>query len=188
MKCSQSKPSEEFHRSSKSKDGLHTWCKSCKKSYQKAYREKHKDKLDAYNKDWLRDNSGRAKKRARNYTRKKRKVDQVYRFESYMRSRMRKHFNAREYSKEKPYMDYLNESVASVIEHLNDNPYGFSYGDSEIELDHIVPLDNAKTIKDTEKLLDYRNLQLLPSKYNRYVKSREIFNKEHFEEWLKEEK
>ena len=41
-KCKQTLPLSEFHKNRSTKDGLHSWCKSCEGAYQKAYLQSEK--------------------------------------------------------------------------------------------------------------------------------------------------
>ena len=68
--------------------------------------------------------------------------------------------------------------------HLNSNKYGFKYGDLNIDIDHIIPLSSAANEDEVLKLNHFSNLQLLPSSYNRTVKSSKTFDIEDFERWL----
>ena len=68
--------------------------------------------------------------------------------------------------------------------YLEDNPYGFKINQEGLDLDHITPISSAKSEEDIIKLNHYTNFQLLPSVYNRWIKSCKLFNKDHFEEWL----
>lgn len=49
-KCKQSKDVSNFNNSNKTKDGLNTWCKECKKEYDTQYRENNKEKKKATSK------------------------------------------------------------------------------------------------------------------------------------------
>lgn len=69
-------------------------------------------------------------------------------------------------------------------QHLEDNPYGFKIGNKGLDLDHIIPLIEAKTEEEVLKLFNYKNYQLLPSYYNRHIKRSKPFNREHFNNWL----
>lgn len=55
--CKTIKPPNEFYRDKSSKDGLCNRCKTCKRKYQKIYGEKHKEKINAYSREWRRKNS-----------------------------------------------------------------------------------------------------------------------------------
>lgn len=69
--------------------------------------------------------------------------------------------------------------------HLENNPYGFKITNSDMDLDHIVPISKSKTEEQLIKLNHYTNFQLLPKFYNRWVKIDNDYNKEEFEKWLK---
>ena len=83
---------------------------------------------------------------------------------------------------------YLGCDFETLFSWLNNNPYGFVYGDDNLDLDHIIPLSSAENEDDLSLLLHYKNIQLLPSYYNRYIKKDKIFNKTEFEQWLKIQK
>ena len=51
-RCKQTKPYEEFHRSSSSKDGRRKACKECKKIINKEERAKRRDYYLDYMKEW----------------------------------------------------------------------------------------------------------------------------------------
>lgn len=68
--------------------------------------------------------------------------------------------------------------------HLNNNKYGFKVGDEFTDIDHITPISSAKTEEEVLKLYNYKNLQLLPSFYNRTIKCDNVWDKEHFEKWF----
>jgi len=70
------------------------------------------------------------------------------------------------------------------LDYINNNPYGLIYGDEGIDLDHIIASSSAKTEEDVKRLHHYTNFQLLPSVYNRDIKSDNPWNQTHFEEWL----
>lgn len=82
--------------------------------------------------------------------------------------------------------------IASIIgcsykhfkEYLNENMYGFKLGEQFIDLDHIIPISSAKTEEEIIKLNHYTNLQLLPSYYNRNIKSDNEWNEEDFKIWF----
>lgn len=74
-----------------------------------------------------------------------------------------------------------------LLEHLNNNPYGFKCGDEGLDFDHIIPIAEGNTKEEITWLNHYTNLQLLPSEYNRHIKMDNPWDKTHFEQWLKNE-
>ena len=55
-----------------------------------------------------------------------------------------------------------------------------------MDLDHIIPVSSATTAEEVIRLNHYTNFQLLPSIYNRNIKGVNEFDREHFEDWLRE--
>ena len=69
--------------------------------------------------------------------------------------------------------------------HLENNSYGFKVGEEGLDLDHIIPVSKANIEEELIKLNHYTNFQLLPSYYNRWIKSDKDFSRSDFENWLK---
>lgn len=90
--------------------------------------------------------------------------------------------------KDRNTQDIVGCSWVELKEHLENNPYGFKIDQEGLDLDHINPLVNCKTKEDVYRLSHYTNLQLLPTHYNRNIKRDNPWDKEHFEEWLKNKK
>tara|TARA_R100000656_G_scaffold123901_1_gene101001 strand:+ start:1664 stop:2419 length:756 start_codon:yes stop_codon:yes gene_type:complete len=84
--------------------------------------------------------------------------------------------------------ELLGCSWKEFKDHLENNPYNFKVSDPDMDLDHIIPISSAETEEDILKLNHYTNFQLLPADYNRWVKSCKLFDKQHFEGWLEENK
>ena len=74
-------------------------------------------------------------------------------------------------------------SALELKNYLNNNQYGFKISDDYIDIDHIVPLNDIKTIEQVENLNNYTNLQLLPREYNRNIKGTNKWDKNHFLKW-----
>ena len=58
--------------------------------------------------------------------------------------------------------------------------------DTDLDTDHITPISSARTEDEVYKLNHYTNLQLLPKYYNQKIKRAKLFDRNHFERWLKE--
>lgn len=88
---------------------------------------------------------------------------------------------------------FFNKKLESIIgitynefeNYLENNEYGFKVGDKYIDIDHIIPIITVKNKEDIDKLFHYSNLQLLPSLYNRNIKSNNKWNKVDFDKWFK---
>lgn len=55
-KCGVVKEESEFGKNKRSKDGLHFICKTCKREQDKAWGDKHRDKLNEAAKQWRKEN------------------------------------------------------------------------------------------------------------------------------------
>ena len=52
FKCKEVKTLFDFPKTTKTKDGLHSWCKACKYVVTTAWRDKNKERLKKYKKDY----------------------------------------------------------------------------------------------------------------------------------------
>lgn len=168
--------------------------------YASRYRAENADRIREYNRIWREQNAelhreisrnyyhnNKDKVRAykRNYAREKYNNDPLYRLKHNIRRLILQSFDRNGYTKSSKTYSILGCSFNELLDHLNDNPYGFIVSDNNIDIDHIVPLGNATTKQELKKLNHYTNLQLLPSHYNQAIKIDNPWDVEHFETWLK---
>lgn len=64
-RCGISKLLSEFQKRKDRSDGLSSWCKTCRRAYNKSWRQNHKSERAAYNRNWCRTHSASRKKSAR---------------------------------------------------------------------------------------------------------------------------
>lgn len=183
IKCNEEKSILDFNKRKQSKDGYSNTCKSCTNSYMKDYKKNNKDKISILNKRYRDNNKEKLKEINRNYISNKYKNNLEFKLISNLRSRVFKSLNR----KTETTLELLGASIEEVIVYLNDNEYGFVYGDVGLDVDHIIPLSTGKTEREIKKLCNYKNMQLLPFYYNRYIKQDKEFNKKHFNNWLENE-
>lgn len=151
------------------------------KEYRIKYEAKNKERIVLKNKKYRENNKELInEKYNKRYTN-----DDLFKFTVSIRARTRQAFKSKSWKKNGNTESLIGCSFQDAIKHLNNNKYGFVYGDSELDIDHIIPLSSAKTIEELSELTKYTNIQLLPSEYNRYVKKVNAFNVEHFEAWLR---
>ena len=148
----------------------------------KKHREENPEKVSESNKLWRIRNSDYIKKFLKN----KRLEDPLFRLMCNTRGCIKKSYNNKGWDKTSKSQEILGCDFKTFEKHLNDNLYGFTIDDSGLDLDHIIPLSTATTEEELLALNHYTNFQLLPSTYNRYVKSDKPWDKEHFENWLSE--
>lgn len=181
-RCKIVKPVSEFHKNSYRKVGYKPECKECKKIVTKAYREKNKDKLNEYNKNYrklvkenhnfntevLSDEERRVKHnlRCRNYTKKRLETDSLFKLKVSLRKSISRSFKL--YKKSKKYEDILGisyEDFKIYIEGLFLEGMSWeNYG--EWHLDHKTPISWAKTEEEVYELNHYSNFQPLWSEDN----------------------
>ena len=209
-KCKIEKSLEHFTKRKASKDGFTTFCKLCLSkeaanyrkqnrktmvNISKKYREKNPDKVKEsmvkykkYNshkiversKIWRKNNKNQFNSQQRDKWSK----DKLYRLKCNMRCLIRYTLKTKKVKKDRTTSKMIGCTYEELLNHLNNNLYGFVYGDDELDIDHIIPSSSAETEEELIKLNHYTNLQILPTEYNRYIKRDKLFNKNHFEEWL----
>jgi hypothetical protein len=207
-KCKILKPLSDYHKSG---DGFKSRCKECikldnKERYlknklhiqkiNKEYRLNNKEKINKINREYYHNNKEKCNNKSKRWqnknkehirkwvskrNRERKENEPLYKLKTKMRSDIHKVLK----NKTKCSNEYLKCDYNILINHLNNNPYGFTYGTKGIDIDHIIPLSSAKNEEELLGLLIYTNLQLLPSYYNRHIKKDNIFNKKEFEKWLK---
>lgn len=153
--CKEIKIISEFSSCASENDGLNRECKSCYNSRMAAY------------------------------VKRKRKKDTLFNLSFNIRQSISASLRKRGYTKKSKTHEILGCGFKELITHLNNNPYGFRYGNPGLDIDHIIPISTAKTKEDVIRLNHHTNLQLLPSSYNRHIKKDKKFNRHNFEEWAR---
>lgn len=150
------------------------------KERSKEWREENRDKLIEYNREWREENKDYFNK----YNRNRISNDPLFKLKINIRNLIGNSLRNGFYKKDNKTNSILGCSYEELLEHLNDNKYGFIYGDENLDIDHIIPLSRATSEEEIIELNHYSNLQLLPSEYNRYIKRDKDFDRDCLEEWL----
>ena len=194
-KCNTEKPLSHFHKYKRSKDGVRTKCKDCRKEeynlnseYKKRQaREnylKNAERVKEYQKQYKKNNRDLINNRERKYKSNRRNNDALFLLKENISCLIRNSLKLYNHKKDTKTENILGCSVKEFKEYLNDNLYGFTYDDKNIDLDHIVPISSAKSQECAIALNHYSNFQLLPKEYNRNIKIDNPFDLNHFENWL----
>jgi len=198
-KCNIIKDIEYFYKRDSSKDGYRNECKSClskrkKERYKinkkeiaikrKIYYYKNQEKTLLQKSKYGKDNREKINKYRRYYINKRKSEDILFTLKCRIRGNILKALKNKGYSKKSKAHEILGCSFIKFEKHLNNNLYGFKTGDLNLDLDHIIPLSNVNSEESIIELSHYTNYQLLPSVYNRDIKSDNPWNQTHFEEWL----
>jgi hypothetical protein len=131
---------------------------------QKKYREERREEISARQKKYCEENreeiSARYKKRMRE--------DPMFRLSNTIRSRTRKAFKSKGWTKDSKTFEVLGCSQEMFIKHLeNQFTKGMTFENfGEWHIDHIIPLSSAKTPEELNRLAHYTNLQPLWAEEN----------------------
>ena len=148
--CKEKKPNTEFYSSCRTKDGLRGTCNECEKQL----RNKYKDKSNERN--------------IQRY-----KNDPIFKLKKSLRGRLAKYIERKSVPMNNiigcdwvELKNYIENKFVDGMTWDNWGQYGW-------HIDHIIPLDSAKTENDLYKLSHYTNLQPLWARDNR-LKSNKI--------------
>ena len=135
----------------------------------KSYREKHKDKINAQSKAYRKDYYQTNKKKVIDwqiaYERERLKNDSLFAFKHSIRSLTAQAFTRRGFRKNGRTEQILGCTFEELLKYLKP-PSDFFTNRSKYHIDHIVPLETAKTEEDVIRLSHHTNLQILPAKEN----------------------
>ena len=175
-KCAIEKDEIEFSKDKRAKDGLYSVCKECYRVgfavyYEKEkdkingrkakYREENRDKVRAYHVEYREKNKEKLNTCQAEYMRKRRKTDTLYYDLRRIRALTYDAFRRANFTKR----SRTFALVGCLMEELLVK-WGVQAIPEGWHVDHIVPLSQAKTIEEVEKLCHWSNLQLLPASDN----------------------
>lgn len=156
----------------KYRDNLSDEQKKSQHEREKRYREKWKENPEYIERRraWNRDSTKRRRKKITAYEQERKKNDPVFKLKKQIRNEIRASFNRRGFRKS----DHTEEIVGCSLEYLYRHlcmTYMIRYGDeydgaTEVHIDHIKPLANARTEDEVIQLCRYHNLQLLKAEDN----------------------
>ena len=187
-KCKEFKTWEYYSKAGgKHAYGKQSSCKSCKNKWYldnidiyKKYHELNKEKISQGRKKyylenkkhirtqhalWLENNKDRVKIMGNEYKVKRRKTDELYKLECYLRAYAGRAFNYIKENKTEKTMDMLGCTLEKLKQHIEAQwEKGMSWDNHNLKgwhIDHIIPLSSANNKDEMIKLLHYTNLQPL---------------------------
>lgn len=184
INCGVEREDSYFYPHPKKPDLTINSCKPCIKERARKNQLKNREKRRKYLRDYYKENKESILEYNRLRDRRKRKEDDLYRLKYNLSHNLRERVKRLDSSKGST-IDYLGCTIEELLMYLNENPYGFKYGDYGLDIDHKVPTSSATSKEELYLLYHYSNLQLLPTYYNRHIKKNNKFNRENFEIWLK---
>jgi hypothetical protein len=149
-------------------------------AYKKEYNKKNREEINAKNREYNKKN----KRKRGEYEKKRRAEDPLYKLRHNVSCLIGKALSKKQYTKKSRTHEIFGCSYKELLQHLNNNPYGFVFGDKDTDVDHITPVSSATTEDEVLRLNHYTNFQLLPSEYNRYIKIDNEWDEDHFRVWL----
>jgi len=184
-KCGVVKSYELFDKHIGKKDGYASNCKECRKLYRvinadkireygrtegrkkqfRDYRIRNREKCREYSKNYnakyILLNKKERRKYENEYRKNRYKVDPLYRYKIRCRSRVRSFYKSKGFKRNNTTQEMIGCSWEFLVEYLGKKFYdGMSHTNYYLwHIDHIIPLDSAKTEKDIYRLCHYTNLQ-----------------------------
>ena len=135
----------------------------------KQYFEDNREKVRQCSKNWYEKNKEKVKTRHSINQKERKKKDDFYKFKCKIRNIVWCSLKQKKYTKNSHTYEILGTDYEFVWEYLMNtwhNNYGTKYNGEDYHIDHIIPIDVAKTKEEVIKLCHYTNLQLLKPEDN----------------------
>lgn len=164
--CNIQQSTDNYHKDKHKKLGYRNKCKKCCKEYNDNYRNNNKNYFKKYrenNKQYFINKNKAQKENKRKYQKNRRATDSLYKLKGTLRNRIYIMFKFKNWKKNKSTEEMLGADYESVKEHLEGTfQEGMTWSNhGKWHIDHIIPLDSAKTEQELMKLCHYTNLQAL---------------------------
>ena len=163
--CMESKELTEFGKHFASKDGLMTICKVCKNKDTQEYYKSNSEKIENQKKVYRKDNIDKIYTRQRNYVKKRKENDPLFKLGLSVRQRTKQYLKINNFRKQisKSNYDLIGCTPEELKQHFeNLFTEGMSWDNQgKWHIDHIIPLASATTYDEVMKLSHYTNLQPL---------------------------
>lgn len=157
--CNIRKPIGEFYRVAD------TRCKECEKVRMKEYRTNFPDKRKGTKDKWRKNNPTLIKEYKREHIKRRMKRDPVFRAICTMRTRLSSYAKKKNIKKNDGFMKVIGITPEGFRDHIasmfQEGMSWDNYGLFTWHLDHIIPISNATTVEELERLSHYTNIQPL---------------------------
>lgn len=165
--CKEILDKECFGKHKLSKDGLNTTCKECRKIVVSKYYQDNSLQMNEYKKEYNKKNKEKVMTRQRNYFKRRRENDEMFKLCLNLRSRLKSYLKIKNMNRkiDKKTLDMIGCSPAELKLYIEskflDGMSWDNYGFEGWHIDHIIPLATAKTRDEAVSLNHYKNLQPL---------------------------
>lgn len=187
-KCGINKPISDYYKDKTKLLGIRCACKSCINNqhynwrknnpdkwsdYMSQYRQENADSIKSKSKSYKDINKEKLRIQQREYQINRRDLDPLFKTQSLMRNVLNKALKRKGYTKRSKTNDIIGCDWQMLKEHIENQfteEMNWDNHGTYWDIDHIIPLSNAKTEEEVLKLNHYTNLQPLESFYNRHIK------------------
>jgi hypothetical protein len=156
-----------FGKHNLASDGLNPTCKECRSKHSRNHYKNNIEHISITKKIYSKNNREKIIKRQKQYVKKRKDEDIMFRLKLNLRARLKKYIRhiggSHKLSRTTISMiGCLPEELRKHIENQFNNGMSWdNYGRDGWHIDHIIPLCSAKTIEEAFKLNHYTNLQPL---------------------------
>lgn len=176
--CKIVKSSDNFHKNKSNKTGLAWECKECRIIKCSISYQKNKEKVKKRTKQYYNDNREKIRKSKLVYQTKKLKTDKIFKLTRNLRNRLYYALKNKGWEKNTHFNEYIGCDYDTLIKHLESKfKPGMTWENHTTDgwhIDHIIPLNSAKTEEELYKLCHYTNLQPLWAEEN-YQKCSKLY-------------
>jgi hypothetical protein len=166
--CKINKSLYDYYKDRSRKDGYENKCKKCRDKDKYEYKQEYirSGRLKKVRQAYYSTEEGKRKRRE--YQKKKRESDNLFRMTCNLRSRTSIAFRSSYWHKKSGLKNLLGCNYKTAFKHIEsqfrDGMSWDNYG--EWHIDHIIPLCSATTVQELESLCHYKNLQPLWAEEN----------------------
>lgn len=179
-RCREKQEITEFHKHPTTKDGYHSFCKTCRKKYMKKLYARTCEEIKRKSNEYYQKNKEKLRPKRRAYQKERLANDPAFALARRLRNRLWYALDNKGWKKNTSFNEYIGCNYDELISHIESQfQEGMSWENKDKwDIDHIVPLSSAIDLKDMLRLCHYTNLQPMWSRDNRIKYNRIESNNE----------
>lgn len=167
-KCKENKTIDNYYVCIKFVDGYDKNCKECRCNKEKERYLENAEEIKERNLDYYYNNKPKRREWVRKRQKERMETEPMFVMKRRLRNRLWYALKNKGWKKNSKLGDYIGCDYETLVKHLEAQfKDGMSWErQAEIHVDHIIPLDSAKTEEELLKLCHYTNLQPLWGREN----------------------